>query len=86
MLIPKEEKKKFYFKNKAQLRNLHVRQLRINSKNCGFAISGIANLRSLRICDNGMSPRVWRLRVCGLKEIFAYPPLRLAIIGKALFA
>jgi hypothetical protein len=29
-------------------------------KNCGFAIWGLANLRKLRSCDSGMSPRICR--------------------------
>jgi hypothetical protein len=47
--------------------------LQINHKKCEFAICGLALQRNLRICDSGMSPRIWGFEICGLKRNICVP-------------
>jgi hypothetical protein len=49
------------------LANLRICDLRINHyKFCGFAICRLTHLRNLRICDCGMSPRIFEVTICGV--------------------
>ena len=42
---------------------------------CGFVICRLAHLRNVRISDSGISLRIWRFGICGLKKKFAFPAL-----------
>ncbi len=57
---------------------------------CGFSICELiiticqfadctAHLRNLRICDSGMSPRIFGFAICGQYKNFACPPLVSAV-------
>ncbi len=42
---------------------------------CGFAIQGLAHIRSLRICDCGINPRVFGFAMCRPITKFSCPSL-----------